>query len=65
MEKYDIGGSVHKLVLWDANYDREKTGQQSNKPVLWDANYDRENNDHTNALRPRHFKWCDFSTNVI
>ena len=25
---------------------------------------DREN-DYTKALRPRRFKWCDFSTNFI
>ena len=30
------------------------------KNVFWNANYDRENNDYTNALRPRRFKWCDF-----
>ena len=28
--------------------------------LLCDANYDRENNDSTNALRPRRFKWSDF-----
>ena len=29
------------------------------------CNYDRENNDYANALQPRRFKWCDFSTNFI
>ena len=32
--------------------------------LAWDGNYDRENNYYTNALRPRRFKWCDFSTNL-
>ena len=32
---------------------------------LWNANYDRKNNGSANALRPRRFKWCNFSTNVI
>lgn len=27
--------------------------------------YDREDNECTNTLRPRRFKWCDFSTNFI
>ena len=44
--KKDIGGSVQKTVVWNANYDCE-------------------NNDCTNALRPRRFKRCDFSTNFI
>ena len=34
-------------------------------PLLWSANYDRKNNDYTNALRLRCFKWCEFSTNSI
>ena len=39
--------------------------KQRKKPLFWKASYDRENNDYTNALRPRCFKWCDFSTNFI
>ena len=35
------------------------------KSVPWIANHDRENNDYANALRPRRFNWCDFSTNFI
>ena len=35
------------------------------KPLLWDANYDRGNNNYMNALRPRRFKWCNFSTNFM
>ena len=30
------------------------------KPLLWNVNYDRGNNDYTNALNPRCFKWCDY-----
>ena len=33
------------------------------KPLLCDANYDRKNNDSTDALPPRRFKYCDVSTN--
>ena len=40
-------------------------GESVQKSVLWNANYDRENNDYANALRPRRFKWWDFSTNFI
>ena len=43
-----------------------QVGERSaQKPLLCDANYDLENNDSTNALRPRRFKQCDFSTNFI
>ena len=35
------------------------------KPLLSDANYDHENNDSTNVLRPRHFKWCDFLPQIL
>ena len=35
------------------------------KPFLQHANYDQENNNSTNALRPRRFKWCDLSPNFI
>ena len=44
---------------------KKDIGESMQKTVLWKANYDRENNDYTNALRPRHFKWCDFYTNFI
>ena len=33
--------------------------------LLQHANYDQQNNNSTNALRPRHFKWCDLSSNFI
>ena len=43
-----------------------KKGESLQKnPVLWNANYDRENNNYTNALRPRRFKWCNFLPNFI
>ena len=35
------------------------------KPLLQHANYNQENNNSTNALRPRRFKWCDLSPNLI
>ena len=34
-------------------------------PLLWNGNYYRKNNDFMNALRPRCFKWCAFSTNFM
>ena len=35
------------------------------KTVLWNANYDHENNDYMSDLRPRRFKWCNFSINFM
>ena len=60
--------SVH-ITLFNLNkfkkfffYRKGDIGERLHKTVIWDANYNRENNDYTNALRPRRFKWCDFST---
>ena len=45
--------------------EKKDIAEACKNPLLWNANYDRENNDYTNALRPRRFKWCDFLTNFM
>ena len=41
---------------------KKDIGERRSKPLFCDANYDRENNDSTNTLRARRFKWSDVST---
>ena len=45
--------------------EKKDTGESVQETVLWTANYDRENNDYKDVLRPRRFKWRDFSTNFM
>ena len=53
-----IGQSLLKI-----SFLKKDISENVQKTVFWNANYDRENDDYTNALRPRRFKWCDVSTN--
>ena len=51
-----------KIFTWRKRRYRWKRAKIT---ALLNATYDRENNDCMNALRPRRFKWSDFSTDFI
>ena len=62
--------SVH-IILFNLKKIKTFIGQKKYiaervpKPLLWNANYNGKNNDYTNSLRPRRFKWCEFSTDFM
>ena len=57
---YILSSLIQKKI-----YRTEKKVKARTKPLLWDANYDRKNNDYTKALRPRRFKWFNFSKKIL
>jgi len=60
---FDLKEYIKKFVGRKKRYNPEKRAQ--NRLIIQHANFDQENNNSTNALRPRRFKWCNLPPNVI